>query len=360
MAEIPEDIKTSLKSLAKSSKTDVKVLVGELKDILENNATIQTMEIEEHKIRFAYGLLLNRYTSTGGAVQLYLKPFSKPRARLAKSKGVMKYVGGCYGLVKLVGKDDKGNPKIGEAFPAAGTLWEKAAEVSQVLSPDKVYKTSLRATETTMGIELGGNDATFTEVSDVKFPTTEEYFKEHILPDIDNLVVRLADLPISHREGLLDIKVIKGIVTDSRKGTGKQGDYGTYVLVDDSLIGAEEGGPTNYTIWVNPEDVKYDTGTNLYAIGTVNVDARNPENVVARFDCWFTIPVPGGVVIEKKEEAIPVAKESISPDDLPAEEPPKEAEPTPAEQPKEEKPPEQPKEEPKKEEPTVSDDDFAI
>ena len=311
MAEIPEDIKKGLKGLADSSKTDIKTLVAELKDIVENDATASTMEQVEFRIRYAYALLLNRYTSTGGTKQMYIKPLSKPRARRVTIKGVEKYVGGLYALVRLVEKDNEGNVIKGDIKYGAGTLWENAAENAMAISPDKVYKTALKVTEGKLGYELGANDASFVEV-DEKFPNNEEYYEKEIKPIEDGLMVRLADLDLNNREDQTDIKVIRAMVLDNGTGeTANKVEFGRYTIADDSMIGREEGGPANFAVWVHPDEIIWDNGSTLKFVGSVNFDEKAG---ISRFDCHFVIPTE--VALRKKLEIKPVGKEDVSVEDL--------------------------------------------
>ena len=93
MGGIPEDIKKGILGLAKSSGKDAKELVGELKEIIAEDSTIQSMEKTEFKVRYGYAILLNRYRSTfAGTAEMYIKPFSKPRARNVKIKGVARFI----------------------------------------------------------------------------------------------------------------------------------------------------------------------------------------------------------------------------------------------------------------------------
>jgi len=313
---IPEDIKQGIISLAKSSKTPAKTVFAELVDIIENNADVAAMEQKEHKIRFAYALLLNRYTSTGGAKQMYLKPLSIPRARLTKQKPP-KYVGDIYAMIKLIDKDEEGNIVMGDLQLAAGTLWGNAAEAMQKLSSDKVYKTSLRATDTKHGIELGGNDATFIEVEDDSFLTNKELFDKDIKPKLHDLLMTIGDIDISNREDVNDIKVIKAMVIDAAEGENAttHNEYGRYTITDDSMIGREEGGPGNISIWIHPKEVLFGTGSTLYFVGTAAYDSKAE---ITRFNCHFIIP--GEVALKRviKPKAV-AGKEEVSVDSLDAE-----------------------------------------
>jgi len=146
MADIPEDIKSGLKSLATASKCDTKVLVEEMKQIMANDDTIKSMSPEqaEFKIRYAWALLCRRHTSTGKTQTMYLRPLSKPRGGKTKAGKTRADV---FAVIKRVSNDDEGNPIPGQVELAAGTLWEKAGDAATKLSSNKTYKTSLSVKE---------------------------------------------------------------------------------------------------------------------------------------------------------------------------------------------------------------------
>jgi len=234
---LPKSIVDTLEKLSVATEVPINELVKQMKEIIDSDPSIQAMTNKEHQINFACTLLVRRFSMTGGTKQMYLRPLSKPRARLTTSQGQKKYVGGLYALVKLIEHDKEGKEVIGETQYAAGTIWEKAADKMRTLSPDKVYKTALRANDAKNGLELGANDASFVEV-DYSMPTKEEYFKEHIEPELPSLLTSLDDLKINHRDDQTDIRVVKGTVLDASSGTSKKmGEYGRYSVTDDSFIG---------------------------------------------------------------------------------------------------------------------------
>jgi len=324
MAEIPEDIKSGLKNLATSSKVEPKVLVEELKQIMANDDTIKAMPAEqaEFKIRYAWALLCRRHTMTGQTSQMFLRPFSKPRGGKTKAGKMRADV---FAVIKRITNDDEGNPIPGKPELAAGTLWEKAGEAATKISTGKVYKVSLSTKEvkatpdggatTIEGIELGGNDATFIETTEVAMPTNEEFYKEYLEPKEKNLLIQLDEMDLHNRANRIDIRVIKAMIIDYR--TGERADkteYGQYVVTDDSMLGGGEGGkPGSYTFWIHPEDVIHEKGVTLKCVGAVNYD-KNKN--IARWDYFFSIPV--GVGVKRKIESKQPEKktETINPDEL--------------------------------------------
>jgi len=327
VANIPDDIKEGLKNLGTSLKVDPKQLVEQLKAIITEDDTIKNMppEQNEFKIRYAWGLLCRRYTATGATVDMYIQPFSIPRARLANIKGEKKYVGDIYAKVKRIEHDEAGNEIVGDVEHGAGTLWGKAAEAASKLSPEKVYKTSLKATSksaniggiTWEGIELGGNDATFTEVDNVKFPTNEEYYKEFIIPVEKDMTISLGERDLNNGENCIDIRVIKAMVIDVGVGeTATGGEYGRYTITDNSLLGGgKDGKPGSESIWIHPDEVNYEKGSLLIFIG---VSSYNSDKERYRWNSHFIIPT--SISQPRIIEAKPVEKESMDVDDILGEE----------------------------------------
>lgn len=305
---LPEDIKASLVKLASSTKTEPKEIMRQMKDIMENDPQVKNMSNEKHKIRFAHIILVRRYSMTGGAKAMYLRPLSKPRSRLVTTKGTKKYVGNLAALVQIIDKDKEGKEVLGDVTYAAGTLWEKAAEKIPTLDTDKVYRTSLKTFEKNGGLELGGNDALFTEVKEIEIPTAQEYFDSHIKSSIAGKLVSVDDIKINVADDQTDIRIIKGAVLESTIGTSdKMGEYGLYSIMDDSLIGKD-----NFPIWVHPSEVIYGASSELYFIGICSYDESKDAR---RFDCHFI--VPAGFTLSKDEEPKPVeATEEVDMDDI--------------------------------------------
>lgn len=327
MANIPEDIKKGLKSLATTLKVDPKTLVEQLKDIITTDDVIKNMpeEQKEFKVRYAWAVLLRRHTSRTTESQMYLKPLSRPRARQVTSQGVKKYVGDIYALIKRIETDDNGNQVVGDVEYGVGTLWEKAAERAIELSPDKVYKTALRTVSKSAnigstvweGVELGGNDATFTEVTDVKFPTTKEYYDENIKPLERDLTISWGELDLNNQENPIDIRVIKSMVVDVLTGETANGDeFGQYITTDDSMLGGgTDGNPGSISIWMHPSEAIYEKGSILTFVGTTK---RDTNADIQRWSNHFCIGEKG-LALPRSMESKPVEKEAVDIGDLDAE-----------------------------------------
>ena len=282
---LPADIKENLSNLSKRLKVAPTVLVEELKKLISEDAAIIAMTNKEQKIRFGWTLLASRYVGGGKGTDLYITPFSIPRARKTKTN---KHVLHIAAMVRLIGTDDEGKEEIGDVELAAGTIWESAAEKSQYMIPGKTYKTSLNTTTVEGGIELGGNDATFIEVDEPKFPTVEKFFADKIEPIIPEIKINLGELDMNARQNFLDIRFVEAMVYDADTGVSgpTNAEYGKYALSDNTLLGDAKK-PGNHPFWVHPKDVKYDKGSTLKVVFTVNYDS---DKEIARTDVFFTLP----------------------------------------------------------------------
>jgi len=324
MADIPEDIKSGLKSLATRVKCEPKVLVEELKEFMANDETIKGMSPDqtEFKIRYAWALLCRRHTSVSKAIQMYLRPLSKPTGGKTKAG---KPRCDLFAMVKRITTDDQDNQVVGSIEIAAGTVWEKAAEAASKLSPKKIYKTSLPVKEvkatpdggatTIEGLELSGNDAMFIETSETTMPTNEEFYKELIEPREKAFTIPLDEADLNSQTNRIDIRVVKVMIIDNRTGErADKSEYGQYVVTDDSLLGSgEKGKQGSVTWWIAPEEVTMEKGVVLKAIVTGNYDKTNNK---VNWSYFFSIPV--GLSVKRKIEVKPVEKktESVDPDSL--------------------------------------------
>lgn len=82
-----------------------------------------------------------------------------------------------------------------------------------------------------------------------------------------------------------DWRIIRGIITDYRKGQTKDGyEWGVYTIFDDSLeeeYVSPDGSRTvkpAFTVWVNPLWVVYEKGNEIDFVGTIDVSSGSPSN----------------------------------------------------------------------------------
>jgi len=355
---IPEEIKKGIVSLAANMKKAPKDLVEELKTIIDTDETIQTMPHKEFKIRYAWGILLRRY-SFGAGTKMVIRPLTRPRPRKPK-----KWVSDLACIVRVIEVDDEGNEKLGPIQYGAGTIWEEGAKNSGSITPKKVYRTAMSAKNVvtdfmdTPGVNLGGNDATFIE-SDDELPTVKEFYEKHILPNEASLLCALKDMPANAAQNPTDIRLFNVTVVNSNTGEGKLGEYANFNATDDSIM------PQNVTFWLHPDEDIYDGGSTLKVVAAVSYDSTNNKCntnthiVIPIIAQKKTVTQPAG---QPKIESIPVEDLEDEPVATPAPEPPQ-ATSTPTTAPVTPQPApvqvQQPAPAPEKKS-TVEDDDFAI
>ena len=312
---IPDDIKTGQQSLAKGAKTDAKVLVQEMKQIMDTDETIKAMpeDAMEQKIRFSFALLARKYTSTGTAA-VYVRPTVKPRATLSK-KG--KYYGDFIALTRIINKDQTGKITIEEAKLGVGALFGKSAENMKNLDTTKVYKADMYVTEADAsinntkieGYDLGGNDITFAEVTDVTMPTNEEFYNSYFKPKEKDLKVSLneLDMNIAQKDNNFDIRIITGMVLDSRDGTSpKMGEYGRYEISDQSILESGIRGE-NLTLFTHPSEADYEKGSYLTLVTLIEKFGEGDPRVTN----YMMIPMPGAKKKVIQPKPVGSGKESV-------------------------------------------------
>ena len=338
MATIPKDIQEGLQKLSEATETPVKTLIERLKEIIEKDESIQTMEKEDFKIRFAWAILYKEFASTGGTEDFYVTPLLHPQAREIKTKkGELMWLGEMAALVQKLEKNDEGEVEPGEVQYAAGTFWREGAKNLEGLEVGKVYKVSLVAKENSWGLDITTDRSPFIKV-DYKFPINmEKFYEEKIAPK--NLEIGLGEMDLNKSETTTDIRVVTVTAFDGDVAERDDGStYGWYDFMDDSIMGS------NNRMFFNSKDVIWSQGSILKVGVHINIDGKG----VVRATPHFIVPTE---VAEKRSFNIkPVKKDEVDIDlDKPAEEPKEE---------KTEEP--EPKEEKKEESKESEDVDFEI
>jgi len=304
---IPDDLKARLKKLAEASKTKPAAIMERLREILDTDEKIQVMKKPEFKIRYAVALLLKERVSTGRTTDFYFKPALHFNYREIKSDS--KYVGDLAGMVKKIETDEDGNLVEGEVEYGAGTVWRDGAKQLIKLDPNKVYKGSFIAEKNSWGWELGGNNPGFTEVDGIEFPEFKDFYEKEIAPQGRDVV--LADMDMDQSQNSTDVKVLNVTILDGDiKERPDHSEYGYYDIHDDSFISTEKG-VQGQRIFIDPRDVKLETGC-FIKVGT-KIEVRNEK---IQLSPQFIIPV--GDVQEKifapKTES--TGQESVNAEDL--------------------------------------------
>ena len=297
MAKVPKDIQDGIKQLSEKKAIPVESLVVRLKEIKETDENIQSMEKDDFKIRYAWAILLREHSLSRQEDDFYIMPICKPRANERTIKGEPTWVGDMAALVQSIKVDDKDKVSLGEVQYAAGTFWRNAAKNLGSLEEGQVYKASLEATENSWGITISSNTTGFAKVKH-KFPDFEGFFKEKIEPQID--ITDLKDLDLNVSETTTDVKVVEVTVMDSVVADKDGREYGRYLVMDNSVMGA------NQAIFVAPEDVVWEQGSVLKFGGTIAIDKNTSQ---PRWTNHFIIPTD--LSLKKEATVIDIKAEEV-------------------------------------------------
>jgi len=331
MATVPSDIQEGIKKLSEAVDIPVKSLMERLKEIIQTDETIQTMEKDDFKIRYAWALLYREHSMRGKTTDCYIMPICWTRVREIKMKGEKTSVGDMSALIQKIEKDEDGKPVVGDVQYASGTFWRDGAKHLAGLETGKVYKSSLIITENSWGSTITSDRAGFAPVEH-KMSEFKEFYEKEIKPKDINITI--GEMDLNKSETTTDIRVIEATVIESEVGeTADKREYGRYTIMDDSVIGS------NFAIFVSPEDVKWSQGSILIFGGIIDIDDKTGA---VRWTNHFILPTE--LAMPKEIVVKPVKAEKMEEVDL------SEPEETPEDEQKEES----------KEEETKSQDDFEI
>ena len=277
MAKIPDDIKKGIKQLSEANKIPTETLLEELKQIIQEDETVQTMEDAEFKIRFAWAQLYRNHSARGRMEDYFLMPISYPRTRVQDIKGEATLIGELVALVQKVEENEDGDTELGDVQYAFGSIWRDDAKQLENLVPGQVYKSSLRVTENSWGLRISGG-ANFSK-SDNKMTSFKEFYEKEIKDKDINITIGEMDLNKSETD--TDIKIIEATIADSDVGERDDGtEYGRYTVFDDSISGS------TFTIFLHPKDCVYAQGSVLKLGGTIRIDKKE----IPRWTHHFQIP----------------------------------------------------------------------
>lgn len=280
MAKVPPEIQEGIKKLAEINKIPVQTIVERLKEILQTDETIKTMEKEDFKVRYAWSVVYREYTNTSKAIDCFLTPLLHPRVREVTMKGDKVFVGDVSCLVQRVEKDDEGNVTgYSDPFYASGTFWREGAKNAQKLVPGKVYRSSIILKDNKWGTTISSDRAGFTEVTDHPMIQMKEYYESVIKPK--NIHITIGEMDLNKNEYSTDIRTITATVTEASVGEKDGREYGRYSVMDESIYGS------NFTIWMHPKDIIWSPGSLLIIGGTIDV---NTKTNVTSFSCQFVLP----------------------------------------------------------------------
>lgn len=297
MAKVPKDIQDGIKQLSEKISIPIGSLVERLKEIKETDETIQSMEKDDFKIRYAWAILYREHSLGGKSDDFYIMPICKPRANERNIKGEMTFVGDMAALVQSIETDENDKVSLGSVQYAAGTFWRLGAKNIADLEIRQVYKASLVATENSWGITITSDRTGFAKVKH-KFPAFEEFYEKEIEPKLD--VIDIKDLDLNVSETTTDVKIIEATVVDSVVAEKDGRTYGRYLIMDNSVMGA------NYAIFVAPEDVIWEQGSVLKFGGTIDIDKKTSQ---PRWKNHFIIPTE--LALKKEATVINIKAEEV-------------------------------------------------
>ena len=314
MATVPPDIQEGIKKLSEAVEIPVKSLMDRLKEILSTDESIQTMEKDDFKIRFAWAKLYQEHSSRGKTTDCYIMPICWPRVReiQQKKRNERTFVGDLSALIQKIEKDEEGNVQEGEVQYVSGTFWREGAKNLENLVPGKVYKTSLIMTDNSWGVTITSDRAGFVPVTH-KMMDLKDFYEKEIKPRSVNITI--GEMDLNKSETKTDIRTIEATVVEAEVGeTADNREFGRYSIMDDSIIGG------NFTVFVSPKDIKWAQGSKLIFGGTIDIDDKtgNP-----RWNNQFILPTD---IAMPKEIVIKPVKEKIESVDISEPEPEEETE----------------------------------
>jgi len=284
MANIPPDIQDGIKKLSEKADVPVNSLLKRLKEIIDTDESIQSMQKPDFKIRYAWAILYRENAVTGKTVDVYFEPTCHCRARDIQVKGEPTTVGDIAGLIQTITEDENGKKVLGEVEYASGTFWRTGAKNIHNLLVGKVYKSSFIIKENSWGKTISSDRAGFTEV-DHKMPTIDEFYATDLKDkDFD---ITIGEMDLNLKETTTDIRIVTATVVDATVAESADGDeYGKYVLMDDSIAGSY------FTIFVDPRDVLYEQGSIIKFGGTGELDKKEKIRWTHQFQIPTDVSMP--------------------------------------------------------------------
>jgi len=302
MAQIPTDIQEGIKKLSEAVEVPTKSLIQRLKEIIDTDETIKTMEKDDFKIRYAWALLYREHSVGGKTTDFILTPICSPRVREITLKGDKTFVGDLSAIVQKIEKDESGKIIYKPHQYASGTFWRQGAKNLIGLAVGKTYKTSLITKENGWGVTISSDRAGFVPV-DQKMPVFKEFYDAEIKPR--NVQITIGEMDLNKSDNSTDIKVIQATVIESDVGEKEGREYGRYVIMDDSLVGSG----SNFAVFVDPKDAIWLQGSILLFGGTIDIDDKG----AVRWNNQFIIPTE---LAMKKEYVVKPVSEKMEEVDI--------------------------------------------
>lgn len=228
-------------------------------DILSKHPDEKKMVLATRRIRAKYaGILMSQ------GKEYIVQVLDKLSIRSGKNKKTdQPYTyGELYGIAKQTDEDVVAFCRVS----VNGKMLDKYDEI-QIGS---TYKVKLGGSFKDEMFNLRTDDASrFEETDPLIEQSIEEFFIEKY--GLIEVADALNENPTAFSSSRYDLRVVYGDVANSFSATGSSGrDYGKYVLVDDSVDFATIRELGGLNIFVDPEQVRYATGSSIYAIGRIS------------------------------------------------------------------------------------------
>lgn len=301
MATIPKEIQEGIKALSEKKEVPVKDLISRLKDIMEEDESIQAMEKTDFKIRVAWAALYKEYVSSGGQLCEFMPvSYISPRAIRAKDKN--RLVCDVVALVRKIDRNDKGD-NFGEWEYGVGTFWDDAAKNLESLEKDKVYETEIiisdkdRKKLIPFGKLLISNNATFKQ-SKSKAPSFQKFYDEVLEPKLS--MISLSEIDLNESEYVTDTKFVTVTILDSDIGEKDGNEYAYFEIMDQSISGETK------RLFCDPRNLEYLKGSMVVMGINIRNTAKKDEEPSMRANFQWVLPTE----LSEKAEA-PTSEDTI-------------------------------------------------
>lgn len=253
---------------------------------------------QEQRLQKAMTIVTSRLVVAGATIPdryiLHVLEVLPPRS-FQSARGLKK-LGALYGIAAKVTVDEKTNTEnIAPAQFAHVQFWDDVADKVNDAQPGKTYDTKLNGSFKEGHLQLKGVpktkwDKSIPDAAIDPLAILRASFREVALADLEQYAASKAPI------------LVRGNVTFSRTGRAKTGkDYGLMTIWDKSQKEGERG----ITAFVDPVQVRYGLGSDLWVLATVSKGGKNAEtgeqyqsglNALAIIS-EFTVPPPAN---EKK------------------------------------------------------------
>ena len=297
MATIPKEIQDGIKALSEKKDIPVKNLISRLKEIMEEDESIQAMEKTDFKIRVAWAALYKEYVSSGGQ-RCEFMPLSYVSPRSIRSKDKNRLVCDVSALIRKIENEDT----YGEWEYAVGTFWDEAAKNLESLEKDKVYETEIiisdkdRKKTIPFGKLMISNNATF-KLSKSKAPSFQKFYNEVLEPKLS--MISLSEIDLNESEYITDTKFVTVTILNSDIGEKDGNEYAYFEVMDETITGETK------RLFCDPRNLEYLQGSMVIMGINIRDTSKKDEEPSMRANFQWILPT------ELSEKTTPPTSEDI-------------------------------------------------